>query len=162
MVICGLNFSFKVQFLRVYRRRNWRFFSAGPFFFVLLMIVYRSTLIPRKLPCPKTFLVTTLQQRLLLILCVFFLFLFNFWLFILFNHDRLKCRFSSCRHESFFYLLMLQSKPSTDFQQRVYAEFHLKEAVVCNSHKTDPTSDISLAFSRTLLKMHNRANLRAQ
>ena len=30
-VIYGLNFSFKVQFLRVSRRKNQRFFLAGPF-----------------------------------------------------------------------------------------------------------------------------------
>ena len=35
----------------------------GPFFFVLyMMIVYQSALIPRKLPCPKTLLVTRLLQ----------------------------------------------------------------------------------------------------
>ena len=35
VVIYGLNFSFKVQFLGVSRRKNWRFFPAGPLFFVV-------------------------------------------------------------------------------------------------------------------------------
>ena len=65
-VIYWLNFSFKVQFLRVSRRKNRRFFHAGPFFFVLQMIVYRSALILRKLPCPKKLLVTRLKQRAIL------------------------------------------------------------------------------------------------
>ena len=33
--IYGLNFSFKVQFLKVLTRKNQRFFPVGPFFFVL-------------------------------------------------------------------------------------------------------------------------------
>ena len=60
---CGhrrLSFSFKMQFLRVSRRKNRRFFPAGPFSLVLYTIVYQSALIPRKLPCPKKFLVTRL------------------------------------------------------------------------------------------------------
>ena len=48
-VIYGLNFPFKAPFLRV----SWRIFPAWPFFFLLQMIVYRSALIPRKLPCLK-------------------------------------------------------------------------------------------------------------
>ena len=58
--IYGLNLSFKMQFLRVSRRKNRRFFTAGPFFLVLYMSVYQSALIPRKLPCPKKFLVKRL------------------------------------------------------------------------------------------------------
>ena len=45
---------------RVSKRKNRRFFPAGPFFFVLQMFVYRSALIPRKLRCPRKFLVTRL------------------------------------------------------------------------------------------------------
>ena len=37
-----------MQFLRVSRGKNWRFFPAGPSFLVLQMTVYRSALIPRK------------------------------------------------------------------------------------------------------------------
>ena len=41
VVIYGLNFLFKVQFLRVSRRKNRRFFPpAGPLFFVLQTIVF--------------------------------------------------------------------------------------------------------------------------
>ena len=36
-------------------------FPCGVFFFVLYMIIYQSALIPRKLPCPKKFLVTRLK-----------------------------------------------------------------------------------------------------
>ena len=62
VVIYGLNFSFKIQFLRISTRKNRRFFPAGPFFFVLYMIVYQSVLTQRKLPCPKKFLVTHQQS----------------------------------------------------------------------------------------------------
>ena len=57
-VIYGLNFSFKMQFSRVSKRKTQKFFPAGPFFLGLKMIFYRSDLIPRKLPCPKESLVT--------------------------------------------------------------------------------------------------------
>ena len=60
VVICGLTFSFKIQVLKVSRRKNRKFFSVKPFFLVLYMIVYPSALISRKLPCPKKFLVTRL------------------------------------------------------------------------------------------------------
>ena len=46
MVIYGLNFSFKMQFLRVSRRKKQRFFATGPFVLVLYMIVYQSAQIP--------------------------------------------------------------------------------------------------------------------
>ena len=39
-VIYRLNFSLKVQFLRVYRRKSERFFPAGPFFSMLQMTIY--------------------------------------------------------------------------------------------------------------------------
>ena len=51
VVIYGLNFSFKIQL-----RKSRRFFLVGPFF-VWYMIVYKSILISRKLPCPQKFLV---------------------------------------------------------------------------------------------------------
>ena len=60
VVIYVLSFSFKMQFLRVSRRKNRRFFPVGPFFLVLYMITYQSALISRKLPCPKNFLITGL------------------------------------------------------------------------------------------------------
>ena len=60
VVIYGYNFSIKMKFLRVSRGKD--FFPAGPFFLVLQVNVYRSTLIRRKLPCPKKFLVTRLQD----------------------------------------------------------------------------------------------------
>ena len=63
-VIYELNFSFKVQFLRVSRRKNRRFIPVGPLFFVLYMIVYQSALIPIKLSCPKKIMVTRLVHEL--------------------------------------------------------------------------------------------------
>ena len=72
-VIYGLNFSSKMQFLKVSWRKNRRFFPAVPFFFVLQMIIYRSALIPRKLPCPKKFLVTRLHITKLFELIEYFL-----------------------------------------------------------------------------------------
>ena len=63
VVICRLNFSFKMQFLRVSKRKNWRFYPVGPFFLVFHMVVYQSVLIPSKLPCPKKFLVTPLLRE---------------------------------------------------------------------------------------------------
>ena len=54
VVICWLNFLFKMQFLRLSRRKKLNFFPAGQnFFLVLYMIVYQIALIPRKHPCPK-------------------------------------------------------------------------------------------------------------
>ena len=60
MVIYVLNFSFKMQLLRVSRKKNRRFFPAGSLFLVLYMITYQSALISRKLPRRKNFLVTRL------------------------------------------------------------------------------------------------------
>ena len=63
---CGhlwLTFLFTVQFLRISRRKNRKFFSAAPFFFVLQMIVYRSALIPKNFLSLKKFLVARLEGR---------------------------------------------------------------------------------------------------
>ena len=56
-----LNFSFEMQFLRVSRWKNQKFYPVGPLFLALYMVVYQSALIPRKLPCSKKFLVTRLN-----------------------------------------------------------------------------------------------------
>ena len=53
------------KFLRVSSRKNWKFLPVRSFFFVLQMIVYQSALIPRKLPCPKKFLVAYLDTPVL-------------------------------------------------------------------------------------------------
>ena len=66
VVICGLNFSFNMQSLRVSWRKSRRFFPAGPFFLMLYMIVYESVLIARKLPCPKKILVMRLSRVVLI------------------------------------------------------------------------------------------------
>ena len=51
---------FKMKLLRVSRGKNRKLLPAGPFFILLLVNVYRSRVIPRKLPCPKKFLVARL------------------------------------------------------------------------------------------------------
>ena len=61
LVIYGLHFSFKMQFLRVSRRKKQRFFLAKLFFLVFYTIVYQNDLIPRKLPCSKRLLVMRLE-----------------------------------------------------------------------------------------------------
>lgn len=42
----------KMEFLKVYFRKKWRFFPMGPFFLCLSRVVYQSALIPKKFLCP--------------------------------------------------------------------------------------------------------------
>ena len=56
----------KCNFKEFPRDKTGQFFHAWPFFLVLQMIVYRSALITRKLPCPKKLLVTRLKSKLFL------------------------------------------------------------------------------------------------
>ena len=63
VVIYGLNFSFKIQFLRVSRRKNQRFLPAGLFFLELYMIVHQSTLILENSTALKKILVTRLYTH---------------------------------------------------------------------------------------------------
>ena len=51
-----------MRFLRVSRQKTGCFLPVGHFFLVLQLNVYQSALIPRKLPCPKKFLVTRLNR----------------------------------------------------------------------------------------------------
>ena len=60
-LLYGLNFLFKMQFLRVSRKKPGNFPAGQNLFLVLYMIVYQSALIPRKFPCPKKFPVTHLR-----------------------------------------------------------------------------------------------------
>ena len=46
-------------------KKSPKFFPAGPFFLVLQLNVYRSTLILRNLTCPEKFLVTCLFTQTL-------------------------------------------------------------------------------------------------
>ena len=64
-VIYELNFLFKVQFLRVSRKKNRDFTLRGLSFSYCRLFFYRSALIPKKLPCPKKFLVTHLYHQAL-------------------------------------------------------------------------------------------------
>ena len=67
MVIYGFNFSLKMQFKIVSRRKKMEFFPTAPFFLVLCMIAYQEALIQRQLPCLEKFLVRPLGWLLLLI-----------------------------------------------------------------------------------------------
>ena len=49
VVICWLNFSFKMQFLIVSKRKSQEFISMVLFFFLMYMIAYQNVLIPRRL-----------------------------------------------------------------------------------------------------------------
>ena len=69
MVIYELNFSIKIQLLRVSRRKSGNFFPAGPFLLVLYMTVYQSALILRKLPCPKNVLITRMVSIVKSVCC---------------------------------------------------------------------------------------------
>ena len=79
-----------MQFLIVPGRKSQEFFPTAPFLFVLYMIAYQSALIPRKLLCPKKFLVTRLGWLLLLISFV----LVNIYLYMeqkqLSRHTKIK------------------------------------------------------------------------
>ena len=58
---CGhlwVKFFISSAVFKSFQEKNRRFFPAGPFFVVLWMIVYRSAIIPRKLPFSKKFLLT--------------------------------------------------------------------------------------------------------
>ena len=63
-VIYRLNFSFTMQFLRVFRRKSRRFIPAELFFLVLYIISYQSALILKKLPCPKKFRVMRRETQM--------------------------------------------------------------------------------------------------
>ena len=102
VVIYGLNFSFKMQFLIVFRRKSQRFFPTAPFFFVLYMIAYQSALILRRLLWPKYFFVTRLGWLLLLISFA----LVNIYLYMeqkqLSSNTKIKKKFTSVLHPVFF------------------------------------------------------------
>ena len=87
-----------MQFLIVSRRKSQEFFPTAPFFFMLYMIAYESVLIPRKLLCPKKFLVTRLGWLFLLISFA----LVNIYLYMeqkqLSSHTKIKKNCASVLH----------------------------------------------------------------
>ena len=91
-----------MQFLIVSRRKSQEFFPTAPFFFMLYMIAYESVLIPRKLLCPKKFLVTRLGWLFLLISFA----LVNIYLYMeqkqLSSHTKIKKRCASVLRPGFF------------------------------------------------------------
>ena len=58
-----------MMILRATRRKNRIFILCGCFFIVLQVNVYRSVIIPRKLPCPKKFLVKCLVHLNIHVFC---------------------------------------------------------------------------------------------
>ena len=54
LVIFGLNFSFKMQFLSLPRRKNLKFFLFGLSSFSFWWKVFQSAIIQRKLPCSNS------------------------------------------------------------------------------------------------------------
>ena len=63
VAIHGLNFSFKMLFLRVSRRENSKFSLWSFSSLCYRCNIYRTAIIPRKLPCPEKFLVMFLLDR---------------------------------------------------------------------------------------------------
>ena len=90
-----------MQFLIVSRRKSQEFFPTASFFFVLYMIAYQNVLIPRKLLCSKTFLVTRLGWLLLSFALV------NIYLYMeqkqLSSHTKIKKKCASVLHPVFFF-----------------------------------------------------------
>ena len=91
-----------MQFLTVSRRKSQEFFPTAHFFFVLYLTAYQNALIPRKLLCPKKFLVTRLGWLLLLISFA----LVNIYLYMeqkqLSSHTKIKKRCASVLRPGFF------------------------------------------------------------
>ena len=90
-----------MQFLIVSRRKSQEFFPTASFFFMLYMIAYQNVLIPRKLLCSKTFLVTRLGWLLLSFALV------NIYLYMeqkqLSSHTKIKKKCASVLHPVFFF-----------------------------------------------------------
>ena len=140
-----------MQFLIVSRRKSQEFFPTAPFFFMLYMISYESVLIPRKLLCPKTFLVMRLGWLLLLISFA----LVNIYLYMeqkqLSSHTKIKKTCASVLHPVFFWrILKIRQKKKTDdklgfiaqhkLNQIKYLNIQIMTARILNSFR--PTSHI--------------------
>ena len=100
-----------MQFLIVSRRKSQEFFPTASFFFVLYMIAYQNVLIPRKLLCSKTFLVTRLGWLLLSFALV------NIYLYMeqkqLSSHTKSKKKWASVLHPVFFLVFFAHFKNRT-------------------------------------------------
>ena len=133
-----------MQFLIVSRRKSQEFFPTASFFSVLYMIVYQNVLIPRKLLCSKTFLVTHLGWLLLLFALV------NIYLYMeqkqLSSHTKIKKKFASVLHPAFFFFFFFfffahfrnQTTRKTDDEHGFIAQHKLNKIKGLNIQQFPP------------------------
>ena len=123
-----------MQFLIVSRRKSQEFFPTASFFFVLYMIAYQNVLIPRKLLCSKTFLVTRLGWLLLSFALV------NIYLYMeqkqLSSHTKIKKKCASVLHPVFFFFFFAhfenQTTRKTDDEHGFIAQHKLNKIKCLN------------------------------
>ena len=122
-----------MQFLIVSRRKSQEFFPTASFFFVLYMIAYQNVLIPRKLLCSKTFLVTRLGWLLLSFALV------NIYLYMekkqLSSHTKIKKKCASVLHPVllvFFAHFENQTTRKTDDEHGFIAQHKLNKIKCLN------------------------------
>ena len=126
-----------MQFLIVSRRKSQEFFPTASFFFVLYMIAYQNVLIPRKLLCSKTFLVTRLGWLLLSFALV------NIYLYMeqkqLSSHTKIKKKCASVLHPVFFFVVFFffahfknQTTRKTDEEHGFIAQHKLNKIKCLN------------------------------
>ena len=124
-----------MQFLIVSRRKSQEFFPTASFFFVLYMIAYQNVLIPRKLLCSKTFLVTRLGWLLLSFALV------NIYLYMeqkqLSSHTKIKKKCASVLHPVFFFFFFFahfenQTTRKTDDEHGFIAQHKLNKIKCLN------------------------------
>ena len=122
-----------MQFLIVSRRKSQEFFPTASFFFVWYMIAYQNVLIPRKLLCSKTFLVTRLGWLLLSFALV------NIYLYMeqkqLSSHKKIKKKCASVFHPSFFFFFAHfenQTTRKTDDEHGFIAQHKLNKIKCLN------------------------------
>ena len=136
-----------MQFLIVSRRKSQEFFPTASFFFVLYMIAYQNVLIPRKLLCSKTFLVTRLGWLLLLISFA----LVNIYLYIeqkqLSSHTKIKKKSRRRFAPSFFAHFKSQTTRKTDDELGFIVQHKLNQIKCLNIQIT--TASILNSFRLT-------------
>ena len=143
-----------MEFLIVSRRKSQEFFPTASFFSVLYMIAYQNVLIPRKLLCSKTFLVTRLGWLLLLFALV------NIYLYMeqkqLSSHTKIKKKCASVLHLVFFCFVCFlfffvhfkkQTTRKTDDEHGVIAQHKLNKIKCLNIQIT--SARISNSFRPT-------------
>ena len=141
-----------MQFLIVSRRKSQEFFPTAPFFFMLYMIAYESVLIPRKLLCPKKFLVTRLGWLFLLISFA----LVNIYLYLeqkqLSGYTKIRKKCASVLHPVLFFFFFFthfknQTTRKTDDELGFIAQHKLNQIKCLNIQIT--TARILNSFRST-------------